>query len=235
MSSYFFDYNLYKKRLNKKTGLFIPVCIFIIILLMVAICFIYPKSKTVNFYFVEVGNYMQYSQANSLAQEIQQKNAAGYVHFDGRYHVLTSYYLNLEDAENVVNNIKDEYPNANVFTLSIKQAKYANTNKENKTIKQTIESNEKLIKQLYTEIIRYDKNEISKDKFDLSLKRLSSDYSDIIDEFSSSFKTNSKMTNAKEKLTTIKNTIPSSADSFNLKYCLIKIVITHYSFLDFLS
>lgn len=235
MQNYQFDYHQYKQKINKSPKVYFSVLLVFIILLTGIACFLLQKTDHVEFYFVNVESFYKYSDANKLASELQQKNAAGYVYFDDAYHVIACAYLNKEDANTVANHMKNEYKKTTVLTLKVKNFNKNYKNKEKNAIKTTISANETAIKNFYENIIKYDKNEINKDKYELNLKKISATYSNECKEFLNVFKNHNNFLTAKQNIISIKNNLNENCTNWKAKYNLVKICFEHYSFLEFLS
>ena len=234
MNSYKFDYYQYKQRINPKSKLSISLCLVVIILLIGATCFLRQNSNKIEFHFVEVGTFFNYKDANSQAIELQQKNAGGYIYFDGSYHVLACAYINKEDATNVAKNLSNQYPSAKQLTISTKEFNSKGfTKKETQTIKKVISANDKVINDLYATMVDFETNVINDNQFNIKIQHLSNHYAQETKDFLSMFKVNSTISTLKEKISTIQSCLDESLEGYKLKYNLIKIVITHYSFLEF--
>lgn len=241
MQTYQFDYSQYKKRINKKTNnSILPVLIVIILLLLGLAVFLMPKkTSTIQYYFVEVDCVLKYSDANDIATEIQQQNAGGYVYFDGKYHILASFYLDIESAKQVAENISTEYPNAQVFTLeSSEYIENSNlSSKQNEALSNLNNANVNLINALYNLTIKFDTVEISEKELAIDLTKLSNSYDNSAKYFYTQFRNNSKYEITKkytaEIAASVKNLSEQSTNlSKMLKYELIKIVIQQISFLN---
>lgn len=235
--SYQFNYHEYKNRIKPKpTGSISVIVIFIIILLGLAYFFQPRSKKAYEFYFVEVNSYLNYTEANNMANTIQQSGGAGYVYFNGRYHVLASFYPSEADARSVCENLKSDYPNAKIFTIEADDfARLKNlTREQNELIEKTIADNKNLIAGLYTAITKYESNEIDMAKFTLTLRTLKNDYNETYSRFSTKFKNNVKLT-ALSNIHDINDEINTLCDDlstdYRFRYRLISIVINHYSFL----
>ena len=241
MQNYEFDYNHYKMKINKKSKYSICVMSLLILILLGIAFFIYPKNhKTTEFYFVEIKSFVTYNEANNLATSIQSMGGAGYVYYDGYYHVLAAYYPNEKDAKKVCENLKAEYDTVKVFTLTTDKFSKSNSlsTQENNTIREMIDANLSLIDQVYTNIIAYDTSSINESQLLMNLENLKTDFKNKYDGYLSDFKQNDKFTKSIKYL----NKIQTSTDNFKsicsdqqisykIKYELIKIVINHSSFL----
>ena len=238
MSNYSFNYNQYKKRITKSSQMPFSVIFLLIIVLLGVACFIgNPKKRIETFYFLEVDCFFNYSDANACANEISALNAGGYVYFNGKYHVLACAYLNEADANKAKENIKQEYPNAQVFTLSTHKFNENNfTEKEVDEISTVINANYETIKNIYNLIIRCDTNTINENEIERELENLNKNYSNKVDGFKTLFRNNKKFTKEKELVSKFSSCLAQNSSLTNisqsLKYNLIKISILHYSFLE---
>jgi len=234
MNDFKFDYYQYKQRINPQQKLRISLCLVLIIILIGVVCLINQNTNTIEFHFVEIGTFLNYKEANTKALELQQRNAGGYIYFDGTYHVLACAYTNKEDAKAVATNISSDFPSAKYFCLTTKKYNLKSYNKtERTTIEKVITTNEKTISSLYNLMIEFEKNEISERQLTLKINQLNSSYVENTAEFMSIFKVNSQISTLKEKISTIQSCLTESLEGYKLKYNLIKITISHYSFLEF--
>ena len=241
MQNYEFDYNQYKMKINKKNKYSICVMSFLILILLGVAFFVYPKDhRTTEFYFVEIRSFVTYNEANNLATTIQSMGGAGYVYYDGYYHVLAAYYPNEKDAKKVCENLKSEYDSAEVYTLTTDKFLKSNslTTQENNTITEMINTNLTLIEQLYSNIIAYDTSSINESQLLINLENLKTDYKNKYDNYLSYFKQNDKFSKSIKYLNKILNSTENFKSicsdqqiSYKIKYELIKIVINHSSFL----
>ncbi len=239
MDKYNFDLNDYKKRIGIKRS--IPISIIIIfIILLVGVAYYFRNTTSTNkFYFVEVSSFLNYSQASVLASEIQSKGGAGYIYYDGTYHVLVFYYAIKNDAKMVAENLSNSYAASRVYTLETK--KFTNisnfTKEENSMIKDMINYNITTINSLYKAIISYDKEEISSSAFNVYLHDIASNYNSKLKEFN----VYQNLQNYSKYLNKINDTFSSiisaneEGNSAKIKYHLIEIVISHSKFLSYIN
>ena len=242
MQDYVFDYNEYKKRTKKPIKFNFSLTIFFVIILL-GLCVFLNQTKTsyIEYNFVDVGQFSNYSQASKFAQNLSSQNGAGFIYFDDCYHVFAGFYTSKTDAEKVVKNIVEFYPNATATTISANKFKTKNNLKkaQNIAIKNQIDTNENIIESISNLSIELDLNNITTTAFNLKITQ-------IVDEFSSTFKVlNSCLFNNKTKrfdlskyLTEIKNSLTNiqSASAQELpqkvKYELINIVVNNIRFLN---
>lgn len=240
MSDYTFNYNLYKKNINKKSNSFLLILILTILVLFIFALYLNPNnSGTFEFYFVQMDSFQNYSKANILSQELKTKNAPGYVYHDIKYRVLASFYTNYDDAENVVNNLKSTYKNACVYTLSTNQIQKNNYSFDpDKTIKNLILHTNKMINNLSKMSISLDKHELNFKELSVKLIEIEKDFESNYSKFYNFFKNDHNLNSQKKYTNNIYQSLKILKDcneenvSFYLKNELIKIVINHSSFLS---
>lgn len=240
-SNYKFDYNQYKKRTTKNSYISFVILFLTIILLTGLAVFIKPiKTSNYKFYFVKANSFSTYSQANTLAQEIQKSGGAGYIHLDKKYHVLINFYQNKKDAESVAENLKNDYKNVEVYTISAKKFKnLQNLNKnQNKSMENLSNFTINLIKTLSILSIQYDKNEINYNQLNTKLNSIYDDYSELNDAFINQFKTDSKFNVCREYSHNIKNDLKILTEIYEensnqqFKYLITDTVVNYCSLLN---
>lgn len=240
MQEYQFDLKEYKKRVaNNNYGAPFAVLIFVCVLLMGAIFFLKPKTqKNVDLlYFVEINNFLNYSSANTLAQEIQTKGGAGYVYFDGKYHVFASVYLTKTDAKSVCENLKENYPTSKIFELEIKKNLDVKnlTELQKESVKNLAEQGKNTFSQIYSNILALDKTEIDHNQAVLNFKTIKNNFIDVSNNFNTAFNENSKYNKAKNYLSTINTPLENLSNEkivCNYKYELINFAINFLNILN---
>ena len=121
MQEYHFDYAQYKKRLNKKLNIsFVFLLIPIIILCAIFSALQQPKIYTYEYHFVQLNQFENYTQAFEFATQIKQLEGAGYIYKDTSYHIFANYYKDIKDAEKVCKNLKKDYKNCKIYSISAK-------------------------------------------------------------------------------------------------------------------
>ncbi len=243
MQTYIFDYNEYKKRTKKKFNFsFIILTLFIIALLITA-CFIQPKKQKTVYYFVSANSFFNYTDASKLSNEIQARSGAGYIHFDGKYHILVAFYTNKDDANSVVENIKEDYPTASVFSLELDKF-YTNkklTKSQNKLIKNISTNISSNIDTLYEYFLKYDKNEINLSQLSIIASNIEEDFTDLYNNYIDSFKSTKYsfsstsldyLNKIKNSIISIKTACKSDYISYELKYNLVCMSVNYSSFLS---
>jgi len=241
-SGYQFNYNEYKKRTNNNLKVPFSILFLIIIFLSAIIVFIKPiKTSNHELYFITANSFSTYSQANTLSQEIKNFEGAGYIHYDKKYHVIINFYHEKKDAENVINNLKPNYSNIDIYTISIKNLKKSSnlTQKQYKSVKNFNNLTILLLKDLSSLSIQYDKNEISFNLLTSKLKNHYNNFEELYNEFLGQFKSNSKHNisreyayNIKTNLTTLLNLKDKNIKQI-FKYSIVDIAINFASFANF--
>ena len=88
--NYSYNSSYYVNKNKKQVSITILIFL-IIILLAVAVFLIEKKEKKTYFYFLQANEFLNYKDASNLAYELQSKQGAGYIYYDGSYHVIISY------------------------------------------------------------------------------------------------------------------------------------------------
>lgn len=234
-NNYVFNYSQYKKSINKKNN-FAFTLIFLLIIILLGLCvFLYPKPNNFSeFHFVEIDNFQTYKDAVHLSQEVSASGGAGYVYFDGTYHVLASFYSNSADAEKVVENLKSEFENVQVFSINCKNFSQQKnlSSSQNDSIESLIIQIKKIILQLEEISIKFETKNCSFNEAILTIKNDIKNFSSSYDNFLSNFKTDSKYNKAKDYTQSISssflNLLNSEEQSFSasLRYCTVHTAIT---------
>lgn len=239
MQNYTFNYAQYKKKINRKSISFIPILlVLIIILLGIAFC-LTRNSQEQEFYFVQIDEFASYKDASILSYELQEKNAGGFIYYNGIYHVLANFYIQKKDAETVASNLKSDYPKSCVFSLSApKQIQTTNLSS-----KQYAYANEfclislTAIQDLSELSIKYDSSLISFSELRVKIKDLSSKLKQSTDKIASELSPTNHNLAIKHAqiiadcLEDLKGTTEHDL-SKQIKYELTKLVINYSSFLS---
>ncbi len=241
MQEFQFDIKEYKKKIASSNSRSVPlfVYVFFCVILLGVVYFLKPNTnKTNKFYFVEINNFLNYNAANELSIKMQEKGGAGYIYFDGKYHVLASFYPNESNAETVCKNLKTDYPTATVFCLDYKEKinlEYLSENQKN-TTKTLIENCKNCVDEIYGNILSFDKCEIDKQQLILNFKSIEIRFNDCSNDFMQAFNADSKFNKAKTYLNemelSIKNLTNENLKPYMLKYEQIKFTI---NFLNIIS
>ena len=240
MEVFQFDYYQYKKRINNNLKFNFSVIFILIILLLGMAIYLKPSEKKLNFYFVEIASFQTYSKASTLANEIKQQHGAGYIYYDYNYKVLATYFTSKSDAEKVVSNLVESYPNAKVYTLQVtKKLKLKSLNKQQVEIVGKLNSKlQETINILSNASMLLDKQELSLNKFIHQTNEILNSFSDLYENFLNLFKQNSTHNVTKEHLENIQTNLTHLTNvkdeqylHNNLKFKLIDIVINFANFL----
>ena len=191
----------YKKDKQRKKSKFskILIRIFFIMLIMLIITisifvFVLPmsknKDKNVILYALQVAEYDNYSSAENMSKNIQQKGGAGYIYIlDNNYKVLISCYKNIEDAEKVQKNLNDSGYQLEIINLDIKSYEkingFSNKQNENYILAQNLFIDN--YSQLYDLSVLYDTNDITINELKTKLNEIYYNNSEIIDNFDDEF------------------------------------------------
>lgn len=241
MQEYKFDSKEYKKKILKKEtfGFSFFVYVFVCIILMGVIFFLKPsiKTKTENFYYVEVACTLNYNEAFKISTDMQTKGGAGYIYFDGKYHVFANLYLTKLEANSVAENIKEVYPSSKIYEMEFN--KNINTkqlsSQQEKAVKNLTQTGFNSLNQIYENIIEYDKANLEKNIMILNFKTIKNNFESCYNEFIAAFDKNSKFNKCKthlEKLySSLENLTKDENQPFNYKYELINFSINFLSVL----
>lgn len=243
MQEYVFDYTSYKKKLKKPVNFSFSLTIVVCILLLGLTFFLNQKRTDLQFYFVQVGEFENFSNANVLANEIVSQNGAGFVYFDGCYHVLAGFYLNNLDAENVAKNISPNYPNTKVFSITQQKFVYnKNYNKtQNEMFLKMFETLSEIEKDLYNLSVLVDTNAINQTKASTKITSMIDIFATVSTDFSTHFRDDYSMINEKKAIKEIETSLNRLKGTTEqelpqkLKYELIDIVINHTKLLNNLA
>lgn len=129
--------NTFKKLSFKRLGGINSILLVcgVLLIFMVTILFGYglsskslivASSKEINetYYLMEAGKFSDYSEAKTLASEVQAQGGAGYIYYDEGFRVFWAGYTNKKDAESVRQN--NQEANLTIYTLTIKNIDFAN-------------------------------------------------------------------------------------------------------------
>ena len=238
MKSYQFDYFQYKNKITKHKNFAIIPLVIAICLLSILCVVLKPKNQIkTQFFLVEIDNFSTYKDALVLAQEVQNLGAAGYIHFDGSYHVFASVYLNEKDAKTVSSNIVDDYNSVSIFSFAAKkELDTSNLSSEQKeTAQNYVNFCFKSICEISELIVSFDKKEIDETNLKNRLKTYEKDAKKHNENLLSSLSKNPKFNTIKETSQDIYlsfKELSEFTNSSNLKYTLIKLVISYCSFVE---
>ncbi len=236
MQEYQFNQKEYRKKIYKNGGGSVAILIFICIILIGAAFILMPKKSASKqeFYFVEINQFITYKDANELAISIQEKGGAGYVFFNGSYHVFAGYYPTKSEAETVCENLKEEFECACVFSLEYSlNSKNLSANQKT-ALSNMVEMSENTIGEIYENILSFVKNENSEAKLKLNFSAILKNFESKMEEFNGVFKDNkfSKARASLEKMHTSLTNLNDITDASKLRYEQISFVVNYVSFLS---
>lgn len=241
MENYIFNSKLYRKNLGKKSFKIFPLLMTIMILFVVLFVFFKPQNKQTNkFYFLEIGNFSTYSQAQKLAKELQDKDSGGHIFFQEKYHVFASFYPTKKQAENVLENILPSYPKATIFCLENQKFISNNsfTTTQNESVKSFCDNVDDSINNLSSHLTEFEKNLMSSSILEVRINQIF----DSIQECKNSIYTQfdkPKYMNIKKSANEIEKSIDNIKSSYqqqNFKQAIrLEIMNIIFSYHHFLS
>lgn len=209
-NKYIFNSRQNKNLLNKKQKFSFLTIFFCVILLLSLCVFLKPKSKNIyTFYYVEIAHFQTYKDALYLSNELRESDAAGVIFYDETYRVLAGFYSSKNDAEKVVENLKNEYPRSQIFELEFFtfQDKKSCTKKQLSSTKNLIDEILSLITGFEKLIIQMSTEEINFTQSKTIIQNIFYNYNSSLNEFLVCFKTDNKSNIAKQKANEILNSI----------------------------
>ena len=119
--------------------------------------------KSYEVYMVEAKEFDDKESADAFANELKLRGGAGVVIYDSTYKVIASCYDSLEDAQSVMEKLRNEYETCSVYTLKLNKLKlYADaTNEEFEGIDNALEVFKTSGSTLIDLAIKLDKGEYS--------------------------------------------------------------------------
>ncbi len=231
-------HSYYKYSSQTKTGGFVIIIVALTLLFGAALFLMQKKDEYTNLYFVEMGVFSNYNDAQKLSTTIKQQAGAGYIYFDTSYHVLANFYFNKSDAEKVCENLIPHHPSAKVFTLSIKKLKYNKiTSKNQQCLVDFYDSCNDVLSSLSKANIRYDNNTDSLRVYATNLGLILEKLSPSINDMKTNFKEHKY-----SSLLTYANNINENLNNFDdenyiidkqkMRYSTIDIAINFYNFFN---
>ena len=212
MNEYVFNYNQYKKSINKNNNLSFILIVLIIVFLLGFCIFLKPVSnKTETFFFVEIDNFQTYKQAQNLSQELQNLGTYSLIYFDKSYHVFVSFYSKEKDAKSVQEKLKNSYHNCSVVGLEfLKNFNDKNLTKNQiSSLKNLIHETKKLVLILEDILNDFITNKTSYNKTNTLIKTYAENFIEASNKFFENFKTDSKYNPTKTHANSILNSISS--------------------------
>lgn len=242
MQDYVFDYEQYQKKLNKKVNIsFVFLFVIIIILSAIFSALNQPKIKTYEYHFIELNHFENYTQANEFSTQIKQVEGAGFIYKDDYYHVFANYYIDKENAEKVCKNLKNDYKNCKIYTISAHfPSNFKNLSINQNTVLKNILNN---LYQLNIDLaelsLDYDTQKITYNSLCLKLKNLTENFTKNVDDFNNFFKANSSVNfvkdyllNTTKNLNSLCSNLSEQNIKFNIKFSSVNTALNHYFILS---
>lgn len=166
--------NVFKKLSFKRLGGINSILLLtgVLLIFMLSVVFGYgfknnslivASSKEINetYYFLEAGKSLDYSEAQTLASNIQEQGGAGYIYYDEGFRVFWAGYTKYENAKAVCE--KNSSLGLTIYSVSIKNIDFSNGFSQN--LNQVLKSNlvcyKNCIEGLENIINQYEKNEMT--------------------------------------------------------------------------
>lgn len=240
MDEYQFDYYQYLEKTNKNKNFSLLLLFLLIIFLMASYVFFNPRINNYKeFYFVQTNEFETYKDALNFSEKIKSNGVIPYVYFDKSYHILISFFSDLDKAKSFLKTIKKVYKKSNIFIINYPQIMNLKTSAtELKILKK---HDEKFLKTLIIfESLNNDfqTNKIAFNEVSLQIKKQQEILSNSVNDFISFFENNPKFNLAKNYALKILKSL-SRINSFNEKelsnqfqYELIFLTINNTQFLS---
>lgn len=236
---YFFDEKNYLAKFKPKNNdnFFIFVPIVIILLLGLAVFLNQQNKTTYNFYFIEIENVLNYSKANTLAQQLQTEGEAGFIYFDGSYHVFSKFCLDEKSADTELKNAIKKYPLSKLFKFSTTPKTLSKlSKKQSQSAKEISAQMSCLVNKISTLNFNFVSGTSTLVETKLGYVNLYENFSKIKDEFKNLSK-HELAENMKTYLENISSDLSSltkedEINKTNLQFYLADIVINYNSFLE---
>lgn len=147
--------------------------------------------KSYQIYMLEVKDFDDKDTAQTFANEIKLRGGAGVVIYDSTYKVVASCYNNLQDAQNVMEKLKNEFDTCKIYTLKLNKLKLVTNDNEIKDIDNILEIFKMAGTELIDLAIKLDKGELTSSDtrnklFTLyeSISKLNADFKDCCSKIS---------------------------------------------------
>lgn len=198
------------------------------------------KVDSNKLFAVSLGEYDTKSEAEKVALGSNVQGAGGFVWEDKKYYVIGNIYLNIDDANKVVKNLKESNYKVSVKEISFPKLKIDFSMYENKdmdTIKKSINVFDKAYKMLYENSISFDKGEISHLAVSSNISQFRGEVKSIIVSVQNLInKSSSKLKNIQSSLImldelldqTIIKTIDNTSTNYSLKHSISHVVRIKY-------
>jgi len=229
-----FNYYQYKQKIYKPKKFVFTILFVMIISLSAVLLNIKTDINIIEFYFIEIGKFSNYTEALDFSILKQENdNTFCYIYFDNYYHVFSSFHSDIEQAKNEIKNFNTE-ENCKIFSIS--------TNKISKQ-KSFSKNQNNLLKNIFQLFIKVNKltNLQSNEKIEdikFHVENLISPFEDLIDEFNKEFKNDFNIKTLIKNLNNIKifmeKILNFQGENFteNFKFNLIKIAMEEIKFLN---
>lgn len=201
---------------NKKSGVLKISLLLCGLLIAVSVCNIFgyvffssgislvsgKHTNINNFYAIQLEKFDEYTQAQDYATNIQKLGGAGYVTYNKGYRVLSSMYLNYEQAKSVMDNIKSDYPNVCVYELCVPDISLPSDLSEEqlKVLSTSIAVSKSTISTLYNIYVGIDSGEIKDELAKSMLSALTDDCNTQLTSFKTAFHSKDTATYLKYKM-----------------------------------
>lgn len=223
-----FDYEQFKRRLNKKVNFPISVLLVLIILLTFTLTILTNNQKNSTIYFVEVGNYQNYKFAKTKVSELEKQNIGCYIFYEQTYHVFVGFNSSKKSAKLLLEKLKQNNTNPTIYEIKFKNfsaLSILNKN-ENRVIKNLFNSVEKIL-----EFLSSWENSTENVK---EIKKLSTNFETNFEEFKTAFKSNKNYNIPKKYLNKIllslKDLSSGELEQANFNKTICDIAIQSYYF-----
>ena len=201
--------------------------------------------KAHNYYAVTLGEYNDFNEATAVATGSTIRGASGYVWQDGSYFVIGSIYQNYNDANSVLENIKNNGYTVNVKEIQIPKINVSLDNYESKEVKlvsNALDFIDNTITTLYGYSVSFDKSETNNFAISSAVSSLRGDCKTHISNLQAlsrnSFvqETQNTLIKLDENLnSTILKTIDNSTTNYSLKNAIAIAVRIKYDLYNKLS
>lgn len=201
MQNYIFNNSQYLKRINKPKKFIFTILISLIIILTFIFSHIKTNSQTVNFYFIQVEKFSNYKDALNFKIETEKESKKTlFIYFDNYYFLLHSFHTNYK----ITTEELKKFPNKNnVKILTISASKFSSkktlTSDQNLYIKNALKTLQNL-NNLTSEFATKERSQILE-----KVEYFTSIIKDIIKNFYTTFKSDTKFNEIVKILTKIKN------------------------------
>lgn len=175
------------------------------------------KSNGYTIYAISLNKTLSLSEANNLIDEVQQKNAAGFVYkSDNIYYLLASGYENKSDAENVLKHLAESKTDAEIISIKIKKIEIDMNlkNSEKNTMIESLNIFKTTYQSLYDISVSLDTKLKTKTECKLLINNLQANVIKVQSNFDTQFnsKLNTKLLSIKLSLNKVVNSLQTLID-----------------------